>query len=56
MTWNGPFVPPVGLIRDTDPGDAETARRMARDYAARHGLTRSEEDDLLDTLGLLEAP
>ena len=56
MTWNGPFVPPVDLIRDTDPGDADTARRMARDYATRHGLARREEDDLLDTLGLLEEP
>lgn len=54
--WTGPFVPPVDRIRDTDPGDADTARRMARDYATRHGLTRREEDDLLDTLGLLEAP
>ena len=56
MTWNGPFVPPVDLIRDTDPGDVDAARRMARDYAARCGLARREEDDLLDTLGLLEEP
>ena len=54
--WTGPFVPPVDRIRDTDPGDAATARRMVRDYAARRGLARREEDDLLDTLGLLEEP
>ena len=55
-SWSGPFVPPVDRIRDTDPGDADAARRMARDYAARCGLARREEDDLLDTLGLLEEP